>query len=318
MAVRPVAFYTVSNARHFLGLVALLNSLRLAGHDEPLLVADCGLEGWQRELLAPHAEVDTVASTRPPHLLKPVLARQHPAETMALVDSDVVVLRPLDELLAGSKGVVAFADPVSHRFHPEWASLLGLPPLRPGSYVNSGLVVLSGARGRAILDLVSEKQELVDVEGTRDRGGRPQSPFYYADQDVWNAVLASSVDEAELDVQPADLAPHPPFRGLRPVAPGGLRMAYEDGREPFVLHHVDRKPWLVSTRANAYSRLLPRLLLGDDVALRLPPDRVPSRFRAGLSGALARAGAEAGALAYGTRGRLGLRRRFAQRHRARP
>jgi hypothetical protein len=39
MAVRPVAFYAVSDSAHFIGLVALVNSLRLAGHTEPLLVA---------------------------------------------------------------------------------------------------------------------------------------------------------------------------------------------------------------------------------------------------------------------------------------
>jgi len=42
MAVGPVAFYAVSDAAHFLGLVGLLNSLRMAGHHEPLFVADSG------------------------------------------------------------------------------------------------------------------------------------------------------------------------------------------------------------------------------------------------------------------------------------
>ena len=317
MAVRPVALYAVANERHFLGLVALLNSLRLQRHEEPLLVADCGLADWQRDLLAPHVEVVTVARELPPHLLKPVLPRERPAKTMVLLDADLIVLRPLGELLGGAAAVFAFTDPVAHRFHPEWSSLLGLPPLRPGPYLNSGLLVLSGTRARAILELVAEKQELVDVAGTRDRGGRPESPFYYADQDVWNAVLASSLEPSELALLPADLAPHPPFRGLHPAAGGDLRFAYADGREPFVLHHVDRKPWLAATRMNAYSRLLPRLLLGEDVALRLEPAQVPARFRPGARAALARAGVEAGALAYRMRGRVGLRRRLAERRRAR-
>src|SRR6185437_15799363 len=80
MAVSPVAFYAVANEPHFLGLVALLNSLRLQGHGDPLLVADCGLAGWQRELLVPHAEVVEADRGIPPYLLKPVLPRARPTE----------------------------------------------------------------------------------------------------------------------------------------------------------------------------------------------------------------------------------------------
>jgi hypothetical protein len=302
MAVSPVAFYAVANETHFLGLVALLNSLRLQGHLDPLLVADCGLAGWQRELLVPHAEVVEADRGIPPHLLKPVLPRARPAEKMVLLDADLVAVRPLTPLLDETAAVVAFADPVAHRFHPEWAELLDLPPIRPGTYLNSGFFVLNGSVGRSVLDLVAEKQEQIDAATSRYAGGRPSSPFYYLDQDVWNAVLASSVDPGELAVEPADLAPHPPFTG-------------SDECEPFLLHHVDRKPWLGSTRANAYSRMLPRLLLGPGVTLRLQPDEVPLRLREGRLADVERARAEAAALAHGLRGRVGLRRRLAERRR---
>jgi hypothetical protein len=304
MAVTPVAFYAVSNEEHFLGLVALLNSLRLRGHKEPLLVADCGLAAWQLEALAPHAEVVAVDRETSPYMLKTSLPRGRPAWKMVLLDADLLVLRPLTPILEEQAAVVAFADPVAHRFHPEWAELLDVPPIRRLPYVNSGLLVLSGDIGRSILDLVAGKQKRVDTATTRAEGGRPSSPFYYSDQDVWNAVLASSVDPGELVVLPAELAPHPPFTA-------------SVGQEPYVLHHVDRKPWLHSTRANAYSRLLPRLLLGDDVALRLEPAQVPPRFRAGTVARLDRLRAEASALAYGLRGRVGLRRRLAERRRLR-
>jgi hypothetical protein len=302
MAVSPVAFYAVANEPHFLGLVALLNSLRLQGHDEPLLVADCGLAAWQRELLAAHAEVVEVDRSTPPHLLKPLVPRLRPAGKMILVDADVVILRPLTPLLAETAGVVVFADPVAHRFHPEWAELLDLPPMRLGPYLNSGFFVLNGSVGESVLDLVAGKQHWIDAASSRYGGSRSSSPFYYLDQDVWNAVLASSVDAAELAVQPADLAPHPPF-------------SVSEGREPFLLHHVDRKPWLDSTRANAYSRLLPRLLLAPDVALRLAPDQVPLRFRRGLVADAERMRVETAARAFGLRGRVGLRRRLAERRR---
>ena len=52
-----MAFYAVTGRDFFPGAVALLNSLRLLGHDEPLLVVDCGMTARQRELLAEHATV---------------------------------------------------------------------------------------------------------------------------------------------------------------------------------------------------------------------------------------------------------------------
>jgi hypothetical protein len=302
MAVSPVAFYAVANEPHFLGLVALLNSLRLQGHLDPLLVADCGLAGWQRELLVPHAEVVEADRGIPPYLLKPVLPRARPAEKMVLVDVDLVAVRPLTPLFDETAAVVAFADPVAHRFHPEWAELLDLPPIRPGTYLNSGFFVLNGSVGRSVLDLVTEKQEKIDAATSRYAGSRPSSPFYYLDQDVWNAVIASSVEPGELVVESADLAPHPPFTGSHEY-------------EPFLLHHVDRKPWLDSTRSSDYSRMLPRLLLGPDVALRLEPDHVPLRLREGRLADVERVRAEAAALAHGLRGRVGLRRRLSERRR---
>ena len=33
---RDGAFYTVADARYFLGAVGMINSLRLVGHDEPI------------------------------------------------------------------------------------------------------------------------------------------------------------------------------------------------------------------------------------------------------------------------------------------
>jgi hypothetical protein len=317
MPLRPVAFYAVAEERHFLGLVALLNSLRLQGHREPLVVADCGLAAWQLALLEEHAEVVGLGGDRLPVFLKPVLPLERPAETMVLLDADLVLVRSLAALLAEDAAATAFADPVAHRFHADWEHLLGLPELRRQAYVNSGLLVFSGDRGRSVLEVVAEKQERIDPTGTRGRQGRPEDPFYYADQDVWNSVLASVVRPEELSIHPADLAPHPPFEGLRQLDLHTLRCAYGDGREPFVLHHVDRKPWLAATRANLYSRLLPRLLLGEDVALRLEPSQIPLRLRSGVSAALERLRVEAAALAWKPRGSLGLRRWLARRRRSR-
>ncbi len=48
----PVAFYCISSDLYFPGAVALVNSLRLVGHTEPIFLLDCGLSDAHRELLA--------------------------------------------------------------------------------------------------------------------------------------------------------------------------------------------------------------------------------------------------------------------------
>ena len=42
------AFYCVADSRYFPGAVGLVNSLRLVGHREPILVLDTGLTDAQR------------------------------------------------------------------------------------------------------------------------------------------------------------------------------------------------------------------------------------------------------------------------------
>jgi hypothetical protein len=319
MAVRSVAFYAVSDGDHFLGLVTLLNSLRLAGHREPFFVADCGLEEWQRDLLAGHADVVTVDVPSAPYLLKPLVPLDRPADVMALLDADLMVLRSLAALLesAAAGRIVAFADPVSHRFDPRWEALLHLPPLRRQPYVNSGLLVLPADPGTRVLQATAVGGVQVDYARTRPAGGQSSDPFYYLDQDVLNGVLASLVQPNELEILETRLAPHPPFAGLRRIGGEGRRYGYADGSEPYVLHHIDRKPWLSATRRNLYSELMPRLLLGDGVTVRLDAKNVPRRFRPGLLPALDRMRIEAAALAHDQRGKLGLRRRLGERLAAR-
>jgi hypothetical protein len=313
MAMTPVAFYAVSDAAHFLGLVGLLNSLRIAGHSEPLLVADCGLEGWQRELLEPHAQLVRIETPSAPHLLKPVLPLERPSEVMTIVDADVLVVRSLAPLLqaAAAGRFVAFTDPVSQRFDDRWESLLDLPPLERRPYVNSGFLVLPPTAGKRVCEAVLNAQGRVGPLSDGATRRRPTDPFFYIDQDVWNAVLASLVPSDEIEILEGDLAPHPPFSGVR-LDPKTARYAYADGREPYLLHHVARKPWLAPTSSNLYSWLLARFLVEDDLALSLDPRHVPRRFRSGFLARLARVRAEGLGVVHQQRGKLGLRRRIGE------
>jgi hypothetical protein len=303
------AFYAVADANHFLGLVGMVNSLRLVGHEEPIYVTDCGLTGDQRETLAPHVTLAAADGGHSPHLVKTVAPLGHPADVMILVDADIIVTRRLDDLTdsAGSGKVVAFTDRVAHRFDERWSAILALGPLRRQPYVNSGLVAMGREIGIPVLERLADGCRRVDADLSYTANGSSDYPFFFLDQDVLNAVLATRAPE-ELDFLDHALAPVPPFPGLRVLDETTLRCSYADGREPFALHHVLAKPWLTATRWNEYSRLLGRLLLARDVAVRLEPESVPRRFRPGATAWLERRRNDAIATLGGARGKLGVRR----------
>jgi hypothetical protein len=276
------AFYCVADERYFLGATAMINSLRLQGHGEPVYVLDAGLTPGQRELL----ERETIVVDGPataPWLAKTVAPLRHPAATMILIDADMIVTRRLDELLerAGGGSIVAFEND-RPRFVPEWGELLELGEARPGPYVSSGLVALGGAPGREVLRLLDDRQRRVDLDRTIAGEGDRSYAFVYPEQDVLNAILRTRVDPRRLVVLGHHLAPTPPFDRLRLVDERRLRCAHPDGLEPYVLHQFVRRPWLERMYHGIYSRLFARLLLADDVAIRLPADQVPRRMRDGL------------------------------------
>src|SRR6266511_52133 len=222
--VPPAAFYCVADESYFLGAVGLINSLRLAGHDEPIFLLACGLETARRELLEPHVTLVDPPRDAPPWLLKTVAPRLHPAETMVLVDTDMIVTRslaPLVELAAGGRAV-AFENNID-RFVPEWGALLDLGPVRRQPYVSSALVAI----------------------GRR-------------------------------------LSPGTPFEGLEVTDAEAVRCAYEDGTEPYVVHHsLWPKPWQAPAYEGVYTRLLRRLLTGADVAIKVAREDVPLGLRNG-------------------------------------
>ena len=76
---------------------------------------------------------------------------------------------------------------------------------------------------------------------------------------------------------PAVRRPRGDRRGAPAIAPTPT------GRGRYVVHHWPGKPWLERTHDGVYSRLLRRLLSGDDVAVRVPdpldPPPLPARAR---------------------------------------
>jgi lipopolysaccharide biosynthesis glycosyltransferase len=230
--------------------VGLLNSLRIVGHEEELVFVDAGLRPDQRRRLAEHATVVTSSAALPPYVLKLSPSSTPAADARVLLDADILVLRPLTQLvgLAQEGKLVAFADPVAERSYEEWSILLGLPPIRRQTYVNAGVLAVGEELGRRLLPIVVEKTRALDIARSQHGRGSVEEPFFYYDQDVLNAVLASEAPPQGLVVLPHRLAPHPPFPGLQLVDPKALRCRYPDGTEPLVLHHVLKKPWLALTR----------------------------------------------------------------------
>jgi hypothetical protein len=284
------AFYCVADEGYFLGAVGLVNSLRAAGHTQPIFVLDCGLTDEQRGLLQGEARVVPTPTDAPPHVLKAVAPLQHPADVMVLIDTDMLVTRSLAPLVerAAEGRIVAFRDR-QERFVPRWGELLELGEARPGPYVSSGLVVLGGPAGERVLATLDGLQSKVDFELTFWRRNVRDYPFLYADQDLLNAVLRATPDRDRLLALEHRLAPTPPFEGLRLLDEVEARCAYGDGVEPYLLHHYHRKPWLVPVYHGIYSRLLARFLLGPGITVRVPERQVPLRLRSGIAARFERA-----------------------------
>ncbi|HEX6116094.1 MAG TPA: hypothetical protein VFY99_03270 [Solirubrobacterales bacterium] len=275
------AFYTVADARYFLGAVGLINSLRLVGHDEPIHVLDIGLTERQRELL--DAEVNLIEGPAeiPGNLLKGIAPRRHPASSMVLADADVIVTRRLADLIdsAADGNALAFGTGME-RSMPQWGELLG-GDVRPTPYLCSALVFCGGSLGDEIVRVLDDHAGDVDWELTYWRQNVDEYPYVHADQDLMNAALSTRADPTRVTELDGRLLASPPFAGLRVEDERTLRCAYADGSEPLGIHHWNAKPWLERTHHGVYSRLLRRLLVGPDVAIRVPDDQIPLRLRTG-------------------------------------
>jgi hypothetical protein len=280
--VERAAFYCVADERYFLGAVGLVNSLRLLGHREPVRLLDCGLTAEQRRLLAAEAEILPAPDDTPPWLLKTVAPLREPAKVMVLLDTDMVATRSLAPLVSMARGgeVVAFADAID-RWVPEWGELLGLGTAHRGPYVSSAALAVGEPLGAELLGLLADHQGVVEFERTYWRANEPDYAFTYADQDVLNAILATREHDGRVHILDARLAATPPFEGLEVRDLTTLRCAFEDGTEPYLVHHHVVRPWLEQTEHGVYSRLLRRLLLGEDVAIRVPEQSLPPWLRSG-------------------------------------
>ena len=278
-----VAYYTVADARFFPGVVGLLNSLRLAGEEAPLFVIDCGLTKAQIDRLSAHVTLVPAHKGLHPGFQKAAGPHTHPAEIMVMIDADILVARPLAPLFAdAARGlIVGFEDDYfQYRCFAEWSSLgFGTPQKR--RYVNSGLLIFSATTADELLPIFVELQEQLDPArgyfGGAARSTYASNPFYFPDQDIFNALFCTRFDGRMVRLEHR-LAPVPPFTGLEVLDGSPLACRYADGVVPYVLHHILKKPWLSPMDANPYTDLFRRIVTNPEAPVRLGARDVPLRL----------------------------------------
>lgn len=296
--------YTLADRRYFVGLVALLNSLRLTANEQELVVLDCGLEESQRARLGAHAEVVRL----PPDVARRnVLAKPYvhelasPAEIVVWIDSDVVVtggIGPIVEAASrGRIGVFPVDWPEQRgRLRLEWPDLFSLrEPLRPQTYVNAGFYALSTARWPAFLERWWELCSGIP-DGVTFHGDIDANPLWAGDQDAFNALLMSELPETATGLLPETGAVFPPDMERVRILDRERLVCSIEGAPVTMLHYSwVPKPWaphawrrMRRPLDDAYARLLPRILFAGDVPLALEPHEVPAWLRDGVAGAAAR------------------------------
>lgn len=302
----PVRIYTLADSGYFVGLVALLNSLRLTGNQQELVVLDCGLSAQHRELLQEHATVVPLPTevAKRKFLAKPYLQQfVSPEELVVYIDSDIVVTAALDPILASAaRGRICMA-PVDwpekrQRRRVEWELLLGLAaPLREETYVNAGFFALSAERWHGLLARWCQICSSIP-DDVLFRGEIDTNPLWAADQDALNALLMSEVPAGTVELLPETAVVFPPNLERVDVLDLGRLECSIDGEAVTMLHYSwVPKPWephawrrMQKPLRDAYARMLPRILFADDVALALDPRDVPAWLRTGAVGAAARRG----------------------------
>jgi hypothetical protein len=293
----PLRVFTLADASYFPGLVALVNSLRVHGHFEPITVVDLGLTPEQREVL--RDECDLVAppehSPRHPWLLESRACMMREADVVVYVDADVIVTEPLDGVFRAARDgkVVAFSDVLATRRFDEWEEVFGLrAPVRRTEqrYANAGFVAFSTVDIPELLPRWAELCEgLVGCETHLDTNSF-ESPVANSSQDALNALLMSEVAAERVVVRPRETVSQGPneVTSTRVVDVSTVRCV-RDGHRVALLHAWGSpKPWQAADRPtlrrSAYITCLRRLVSAGDVAIRAPDELLPPWLRAGARG----------------------------------
>jgi hypothetical protein len=292
-----IGFYTVADDRFFPAAVGLVNSLRLMGYEERVVLLDCGLTQHQRGVLGSECELVAPPDQQPinPQLLKPFAHLLNPTGVVVMLDSDLIVTRRLDQFLEAARNgrVCVYAYPEARRWFAEWEGLFRLSaPPRHQPYVLSGFVAFSVEHWPDLLGRWWESCQRIRSNSTTFYGA-PDNPTAQADQDALNAILMSEVPREGLFVLPDEALPSMEQHRRRvQVLDTGTLSCTLDGRPVTFVHpSVKVKPferqWWTDQGRSPYPIFLRRLLAGPDVRVRVLESDVPIWLQSGRRGALA-------------------------------
>jgi hypothetical protein len=289
-----VRVFTMADEHYFLGLVALVNSLRLQGCEAPLTVLDLGLTPRQREIIGAECELlsrPEVAGLHP-WLLQPYVCTLRPADIVVYVDADIIMTQPLDEIVDSARRgrLCVFRDINATRWCTEWQSIFGLPGSpRHQTYVNAGFIVFSTKHFPTLLARWNECCQSLVGSPTFVETNSLASPTALTSQDALNALLMSEVAAGAVDCRTAS-AQGPAELIRTRIADLARVQCLLDGQRMTLLHSWGPlKPWRDrasrSLRRTAYVRCLRRLLTQTDVGVQLPAAMAPRWLRPGARGA---------------------------------
>jgi hypothetical protein len=290
-------FVTIADSGYFPGLVALVNSLRLQGHREPITVLDLGLSSVQRAALEQHCDfvVPSPDVVRHPWLMHPYACALRPADAVIYIDSDIIVTSPLDEIIASASAgrICVFANAPPTRWFAQWEQVFGLrQPPRHQTYVNAGFLAFSPARFPSLASRWWDFCGRLIGEPTVLDTGEFESPTAFASQDALNALLMSEVELGQIEFQPLLAEAQGPVQLHRARVVDRARLQCRLDGHPTTLLHTwsSPKPWepeaAKKLRRSAYLRCLRRLVVAPDVAVRLPAADAPAWLRPGPRGAV--------------------------------
>jgi len=295
-----VVFYSVCNSDFFLGLVVLINSLRLLGHNERVVVLDCGLLPEQVAILSGHCTLVRLAvgEASDPMFYKPFAHLLEPRGIAIILDDDMIVTSRLDGVVSAAREgkICAFANPDA-RWFEEWKTIFGMEkPLRRQPYVTTSFVAFSNERWPRLIGQWWSYCKRVCTRPTVYQRASNEDPVSTGDQDALNALLSNEYPQDALLVLPDIGIVQCSMQPSTPIDVATLQCSFQ-GERPLVLHWPGRpKPWhwrgrdwrgwIQFSTGNPFVAFMHRLLTWDDVAIKVPAHALPLRLRPGLAGAL--------------------------------
>lgn len=293
------SIFTMSSAGYLPGTLALIDSLRTTGFEGEVTVLDTGLTDYERSILERRATVRPLPGDASVHpvLRKPRLRELGPSGVVVVIDSDMIVTRSLDHVVAQAAGgkICLFPDHPStgDRSFPVWETAFELgAPLRRRRHLNTGFVAFSVEHWPDLLRRWDEacrkippEEVFVPVMHEPPATRFASRPFWGGDQDALNALLMSEIPEEAIAEQPEDEEIFPARMAEVEVVDEATLECRFRGGSPVLLHYVlSPKPWQPSSRrrvrADAYVRLLRRLLRDDPDA----PADLPRWLQPGAGG----------------------------------